>query len=290
MFKQNIYCFIEVVETGSFTSASKKLLMSQSAVSQQIDKLEKELGVKLFDRSFYRPQLTKVGQYYYESLKDIIRRYETLEKEIKKKDQKQYIMGITSIFEKKHIPNIIKRIKEQYNIQIQLKYSDLKHCKEELLNHHIDIAFGLVNDFKDEIDIYYEDIYPAHICLICSEDHPFSQLDSIDIKDIEDENIIVLSRNLGEGFYHDFMEAFSKDHIKPKIYKEVDTQEDLIMSVRLNEGIAFSAKEVIGEDDPIHIIDIKNTHHQAHYAIGYYQKNEDMEHIIKEIKDYFKTL
>lgn len=58
-----------VVECGSFSAAGKALFMSQSAVSQQINNLEEELGVQLFDRNHYRPKLTDAGQFYYQEVK-----------------------------------------------------------------------------------------------------------------------------------------------------------------------------------------------------------------------------
>ena len=51
MFKQVIYYFIAVVEQGSFSKAAKKFYLSQSAISQQITKLENDLGFSLFDRT-----------------------------------------------------------------------------------------------------------------------------------------------------------------------------------------------------------------------------------------------
>ena len=48
MFKQVIYYFIAVVEEGSFSKAAKKYYLSQSAISQQITKLENDLGFLLF--------------------------------------------------------------------------------------------------------------------------------------------------------------------------------------------------------------------------------------------------
>ena len=49
MFKQVIYYFIAVVEEGSFSKAAKKYYLSQSAISQQITKLENDLGFLLFN-------------------------------------------------------------------------------------------------------------------------------------------------------------------------------------------------------------------------------------------------
>lgn len=59
MFKQVIYYFMAVVEEGSFSKAAKKYYLSQSAISQQITKLEKDLGFSLFNRKTYCPLLQK---------------------------------------------------------------------------------------------------------------------------------------------------------------------------------------------------------------------------------------
>lgn len=66
MLDKKIVYFIEVVNEGSFSAASRKLLISQAAISQQITLLESELNVKLFDRDGYRPILTSAGRQFYQ--------------------------------------------------------------------------------------------------------------------------------------------------------------------------------------------------------------------------------
>jgi DNA-binding transcriptional LysR family regulator len=53
--------FIAAVDEGSFSAASRKLLRSQSVVSETISSLEEQIGVKLFDRSGRYPKLTPAG-------------------------------------------------------------------------------------------------------------------------------------------------------------------------------------------------------------------------------------
>src|SRR5258708_18619080 len=54
--------FIAAAEEGSFSAAGRKLKRAQSVVSQTLANLEKQLGVKLFDRSDRYPRLTDHGQ------------------------------------------------------------------------------------------------------------------------------------------------------------------------------------------------------------------------------------
>ena len=53
--------FIAAVDEGSFSAASRKLLRSQSVVSETISNLEQQIGVQLFDRSGRYPKLTAAG-------------------------------------------------------------------------------------------------------------------------------------------------------------------------------------------------------------------------------------
>lgn len=61
---------ITIVHEGSFTAASEKLFIAQSALSRQIKNLEQELGFEIFDRTQKRIKLTSAGQILYQNLKN----------------------------------------------------------------------------------------------------------------------------------------------------------------------------------------------------------------------------
>lgn len=62
MNERQIECFLAVAHGGNFTAASRQLFLSQPAVTHQIRSLEKELGVRLFERDTVRTQITPAGQ------------------------------------------------------------------------------------------------------------------------------------------------------------------------------------------------------------------------------------
>lgn len=69
--------FLAVAETGHFGRAAERLHRSQSPVSLQIQQLEAELGVKLFERTTRRVTLTDAGQVFQEQARTVMRQLET---------------------------------------------------------------------------------------------------------------------------------------------------------------------------------------------------------------------
>ena len=76
----DIEAFIELSETNSFAKAATNLNLSQPALSRRIQKLEQELGTKLFDRTTRKVQLSYSGRKFYERARSIIEAIKTATK------------------------------------------------------------------------------------------------------------------------------------------------------------------------------------------------------------------
>lgn len=62
----SLTAFVRVVESGGFTAAAKRLNLSPSMISNHVQALEDELGVRLLNRTTRRVSLTEIGRDYYE--------------------------------------------------------------------------------------------------------------------------------------------------------------------------------------------------------------------------------
>ena len=87
--------FYAVAEAGSFTSATVILNLSQSAISRQIQSLEEDLKVKLFERHARGLTLTENGEYVYKTAHEVISKLKEVETSLG--DQKHKTSGKLTI-------------------------------------------------------------------------------------------------------------------------------------------------------------------------------------------------
>lgn len=87
MLLRQMKYFAAVIDCNSFTEAAERCYISQSAISQQIQSLEKELGVKLIRRENRRFTMTPTGQYFYSHCKSILEQVDDLIHETKRLGQ-----------------------------------------------------------------------------------------------------------------------------------------------------------------------------------------------------------
>ena len=292
MLDKKIEYFITVVQEGSFSAASRKLFLSQANLSKQVSLLESELGVMLFDREGYRPVLTSTGELFYREAVKIREQCLRLQDQILQMEKQDIMVGFTGAFENREIIKAVNTFKRENRVyEISFLKLGFEESVKNLLDEKIDISFGIESSYRYYEAIQYDILYNYDICLICSFDHPFASLDSVNIEQIKKEKMILLSRKFGSGFYKDFMDACRLDGFKPRIEKEVDSMDELIFEVSIGNGIAIVSKDVIRENE-VRVININRTHHASNYVIAHLRKDTKpiVLNFVDYIKAYFQTL
>lgn len=108
LLKQMKY-FITIVDCHSFTEAAEQCFISQSAISQQIKALEKELGIRLFERNKRQFSLTPAGEYFYRHGKVILDEIEDFKEETIRRGEDQELNLTIGFMIKTLVPvNFIK--------------------------------------------------------------------------------------------------------------------------------------------------------------------------------------
>lgn len=135
--------FLIVCETMSITEASKKLYLSQPAISKAIRELETDVGILLFDRINGKLYLNEEGKVFRTRANQLIRDFETLENFNKySKEEVPLRIGTSLTIALNSLPYAVKQFKTKYPKTPLKIYSENVHqIQGRLLNGEIDIAF-----------------------------------------------------------------------------------------------------------------------------------------------------
>jgi LysR family transcriptional regulator, hydrogen peroxide-inducible genes activator len=185
---------LAVAEHKNFTLAADKCFVTQPTLSMQIQKIEEELNILIFDRSKKPIQLTAIGQKIVEQAKNIVNEAGKI------KDIVEYQKGfIGGEFRIGIIPTIMPTILPMFLNNFIKKYPKIRLIIEELntseiitrlKNGHLDAAIAatpLEDEKIKEIVLYYEP-FVAYI----PDNHSISTKSEIEISDLNIDEILLL--------------------------------------------------------------------------------------------------
>ena len=143
LFKQIKY-FMAIAGTGSFSEAAAQCFISQSAVSQQITALERELDVVLLERTPRGVILTEAGRYFYENAGVLLKQAEKLKTGIQKAASKyrdRFVVSFTTGCLQEELCSALARFKARHpEITVQVYETGFDAAREALERGQADLA------------------------------------------------------------------------------------------------------------------------------------------------------
>lgn len=231
MFLKEMECILAVVQEKSITRASKRLGLSQPAVSKCLMKLEKELGVKLFEKKSGDFLPTAFGRLYCEYAEDVLFRHKKFERDLQdllSYQKGRLVYGITPGRSKSLTPDVLPRVKREFpDIKIELSETSVETLEDSLKKGLIDVAYftsdGKSSQEKD--GLYFEQLGSEEIVLTVKKNTVLNKAPVkkagftypwIDITQFGDKTFISLKKDMRLG------------QITEQILKENDLHPDVI--------------------------------------------------------------
>ena len=152
-----IETFLTVVKEKSFSKASKKLGISQPAVTQQMKLLEDYLDTKIVDRKKNGIRLTKAGEQFYKVVIKLEKSISNAEKDVIKIINKElvFILGASFMIGNYILPDFLTEIQDAIKNDVMIKVDDSDKITEGIVDKKIDLALLESPIFQDGI-IYRE--------------------------------------------------------------------------------------------------------------------------------------
>lgn len=240
-FEQLSY-FIAIVENDTFFDAACEMNISQSSLSKQIMKLEKELDLTLFDRTTRSATLTQAGEFFYNEAKQLIEHYKlTLEniENFKSLHENKLHIAVLPIQTQYNLNALFNSFrKENPDIELQITEVEDDRLIEGISKNEYDLIIARETMFdKSQFKTY--PLAKDELIVAISSEHKLSQRDKLTFDDIKNENFILM--NPYTSIYKLCINKLKENNIDANIIRTART-ESIIGSVAINEGISLLPK------------------------------------------------
>jgi len=191
--------FLEVVRLGSFSEVAKKLSISQPAVSFQIQKLERDLGVRLIDRGQKTITLTDAGKRLLRFAEAVGKEQARLTRDLDQLREEvtgDIVIAASTIPGEVLLPPILGEFKTLHPaIGARVEASDSIAVITRVQDGSYDVGFCGVKPEGKELD--YFKMADDEIVLIVSPEHPFARRRKVSPLELEGEQIIFREETSG---------------------------------------------------------------------------------------------
>jgi LysR family cys regulon transcriptional activator len=242
---QQLRFIFEVVQSSfNISEAAKELHTSQPGVSKQIQLLEEEIGIQIFQRHGKRlVGLTDPGHHIYDSILEILRESKNIKNisaEYDNTDKATFTIATTHTQARYKLPKVVEAFVKKYpQIDLNIHQGNPTQVTEQILMGDADVGIATESISLNE-KIFCIPCYSWNRSLVMPKGHPLEKEQRITLQDLSSFPLIT----------YDY--AFTGSTIVSKVFKEANVEPNIMLTaidadviktyVNLNLGIGLIAE------------------------------------------------
>jgi DNA-binding transcriptional LysR family regulator len=229
----------------NFSHAAETLNIPQPHLTQQIQRLERELGVQLFNRRKRPPELTLAGQEFLRETRHVLEHLERA-KVLAQRSHRGEIghlrVGINISVSNSDFPNLILAFRDRFpDVGITLKEMIAADQIVQLIDQKIDVGFFhsyelLAFDNKDKFESQL--VLEESLVVVLPERHPLAKQSQIQISELKDEPFILPSTSI-DGFRCQIIELCQRSGFFPRMKQEATWTTTTLSLVSCEMGVTI---------------------------------------------------
>ncbi len=246
---KELRAFRTIIEEGTFSKAAEKLHYAQSTVTNQIQRLEKELGIQLFKRG-WDAELTEAGKIYAKEVEMLIDHWNRVAEKaanLQKEEIGNIYIGITEVLTEKILPSAIKKF-STYRPKIGCHFivgnTDIL-SKKLITDDSLD--FVCSGEPTDMTGLHFDSLYQEEISFIVRSTHLLAQNKNLELADILSYSLVTggssclyrlqLEREFSSHLATPFFHSVSQISAIPEIIQQTDFVGVVLSSTSLPDGV-----------------------------------------------------
>lgn len=246
---RNLTTFLKIADCLNFSKAAAELGYAQSTVTMQIQQLEAEVNVQLFERIGKHIRITAKGEELIPIAREILKN-EALAKRLGAEDSGNpeglLRLGVVESIQNILLPNLLHHYHRLYpQVQIIVKAENCLELMEMLMHNEIDLFFTCSERLRSpQLVCAWEQKEPMHF--VASPEHALARKNKITFQDLADADFLQTEPDLSYGL--ELNRYFSERGQLLPSFLEVGNPEVVLELIKQNDGISCFPEYVVKKD------------------------------------------
>jgi DNA-binding transcriptional LysR family regulator len=235
--------FVTVAGERNFTRAAEKLNIAQPPLSRQIQQLEEELGVPLFERRSRPLHLTEAGQFLYEHALEVLERVEVIKTMIRRLGPLQggrFSIGFAGSTLYGALPDLVRRFRAAFpGVEVVLHELSTLQQIAALKEGAIDVGFGRLRRLEDPA-IKREILREEPLVVALPVGHPLlDRLTPLRLEDLAQEPLVLYPREPRPSYADQVLGIYQTCGVEPGAVHEVSGLQTALGLVAAGVGLCL---------------------------------------------------
>ncbi|CAB3809938.1 HTH-type transcriptional regulator BenM [Paraburkholderia ultramafica] len=265
--------FVVVAEERHFTRAAERLGMAQPPLSQQIRKLEHEIGAQLFRRLTRGVELTDAGRVLYEDARRIVNEVELAKSRAQGAARGQTgsirVGFASSVVFHPVIADIVRAYRESHPaVRLSPSESNVEALIDDLMAGRIDLA--IIRQTSQESDrLKTEALLDEDMLIVLPPQHPMAASPCIDLRSIAHETLIMFPRAIAPALYDEVISACQRAGFTPLLGQESTQVASAVSMVAAGFGVSVVPNSIRQVHAGVSYHAIEGTRPKAQIVLAY---------------------
>ena len=234
--------FVTVARERNFTRAAEKLHIAQPPLSRQIQQLEEEIGMVLFDRDSRPLRLTEAGRLLFEHAAQVLERFDdlrTMMRRFREAERPRFVIGFVASTIYAALPNLIRRFRAKMP-ELDVSLVEMVSLEQiaALKEGRIDVGFGRIR--FDDPAVRRDVLREERLVVALPLSHPLLEREgSLSFTELAGEPLILYPRVPRPSYADQVISIFRDRGLEPKIAHEARELQTAIGLVAAEGGICI---------------------------------------------------
>lgn len=243
--------FHKVATEGSFSKAAEDLYVSQPAVTKQINSLEDELGIKLFERSSKGIVLTAAGKLFLEHAGVILSQIKILKNDMSLLSEQvsgELTIGASTTIAQYVLPPVLAQFRQANpSLKLTLLNENSRRIEELLQTHNINL--GIIEGLPDNNALQYTLFIKDELVLITHKTSVYHRLDACSLNDLRKSDLVLREKGSGTlEVFEDFISQYGLNLDEMNTLIQLGSTESIKLFLKHSDAIGIVSIQAVRDE------------------------------------------